>query len=154
MSDSEVTVGMGKIYCGSGGEGNDGSGDVVDGQFGRPAIINDHDTPKSILGVTPPLQEGFPVKGDFATCVVEKYLASCVAQDGNGEEIVDKAGELMSWVCFRWQVAKQQIDGVSGCAISARMDNGDMFVGLCGRCRRSLLHEEDDVPLKDKSWIW
>jgi hypothetical protein len=26
---------------------------------------------------------------------VEKYLAACVAQDGNREEIVDKAGELI-----------------------------------------------------------
>ncbi len=52
--------------------------------------------PKAILGVTPPLQDGFPIEGDFATCVVEKYLAPCVAQDSNGEEIVDKAGELMS----------------------------------------------------------
>ncbi len=39
---------------------------------------------------------GFPIKGDFATCFVEKYLAPCVAQDGNREKIVDKAGESMS----------------------------------------------------------
>jgi hypothetical protein len=30
------------------------------------------------------------------------HLAACVAQDGDGEEIVDKAGELMGWACFRW----------------------------------------------------
>jgi hypothetical protein len=53
-------------------------------------------TPKAILGVTPPLQDGFPIEGDFATCFVEKYLAAHVAQDGDGEEIVDEAGELMS----------------------------------------------------------
>jgi hypothetical protein len=41
------------------------------------------------------LQDGFPAEGEFATCFVEKYLASCVTQDGDGEEIVDKAGELM-----------------------------------------------------------
>ena len=51
--------------------------------------------PKAILGVTPPLQDGFPIEGDFATCFVEKYLAPCIAQEGDGEEIVDKAGELM-----------------------------------------------------------
>jgi hypothetical protein len=42
------------------------------------------------------LQDGFPVEGDFATCFVEKYLAPCVTQDGNGEEIVDEARESMS----------------------------------------------------------
>jgi hypothetical protein len=51
--------------------------------------------PKAIFGVTPPSQDGFPVEGDFATCFVEKYLAPCIAQDSNGEEIVDKARELM-----------------------------------------------------------
>jgi hypothetical protein len=44
----------------------------------------------------PPLQDGFPIKGDFATCFVKKYLAARVVQHGNGEEIVDEVGELMS----------------------------------------------------------
>jgi hypothetical protein len=57
---------------GSGREGVDGSGDIVDGEFGHPAIINNHDMPKAILGVTPPLQDDFPIKGDFTTCFVEK----------------------------------------------------------------------------------
>jgi hypothetical protein len=39
--------------------------------------------PKAIFGVMPPLQDGFPIKGDFATYFVEKYLAPCVALDGN-----------------------------------------------------------------------
>jgi hypothetical protein len=52
--------------------------------------------PKAIFGVAPPSQEGFPVKGNIATCFVEKFLAPCIAQDGNGEEVVDKAGESMS----------------------------------------------------------
>jgi hypothetical protein len=51
--------------------------------------------PKAILGVTPPSQDGFSGEGDFATCFVEKDLALFVAQDGDGEEIVDKAEELM-----------------------------------------------------------
>jgi hypothetical protein len=51
--------------------------------------------PKAILGVTPPLQDGFLIEGDFATCFVEKYLAPCIAQEGDGEEIVDEAGESM-----------------------------------------------------------
>jgi hypothetical protein len=52
--------------------------------------------PKAIFWVTPPLQDGFPVEDNFATCFVEKYLAPCIAEDGNREKIVDKAGELMS----------------------------------------------------------
>jgi hypothetical protein len=42
------------------------------------------------------LQDGFAIKGNFATCFVKEYLAAFIAKDGNGEEIVDKAGELMS----------------------------------------------------------
>ncbi len=41
------------------------------------------------------MQDGFPIESDFATCFVEKYLAACVAQDGDREEIVDKARESM-----------------------------------------------------------
>ncbi len=74
---------VGEVSSGSGREGDDESGKTVDGEFGHPAIIDDHDTPKAILGVTPPLQDGFPVKGDFATCFVEKFLAPCIAQDNN-----------------------------------------------------------------------
>ncbi len=84
---------VGKMSSGIGGEGDDGSGDVADG---HPAIINNRDTPKAIFGVTPPLQDGFPVEGDFATCFVEKYLTTHVAQDDNEGEIADKAGESMS----------------------------------------------------------
>jgi hypothetical protein len=58
--------------------------------------------PKIIFGVTPPSQDGFPVESDFATCFVEKYLAAYVAQDSNRAEIVNKAGELMGYACFRW----------------------------------------------------
>ncbi len=57
--------------------------------------IMTHDTPKPIFGVTPPLQDGFPVECDFANCFVEKYLAPCVTQDGDREEIVEEAGESM-----------------------------------------------------------
>jgi hypothetical protein len=74
---------VGQMSSVSGREGDDGSGNIADGEFGLPAIIDNHDMPEAILGVTPPLQDGFPVKGDFATCFVEKYLAPCVAQDGN-----------------------------------------------------------------------
>jgi hypothetical protein len=43
--------------------------------------------PKVILGVTPPLQDGFSIEGDFATFFLEKYLAACIAQDRDGEEM-------------------------------------------------------------------
>jgi hypothetical protein len=86
---------VGKMSGGSGGEGDDGSGDIADGSFGRTAIIDNHDMPNAIFRVTPPSQDGFPIKSDFATCFVEKYLAAGIAQDCSGEEIVDKAGELM-----------------------------------------------------------
>jgi hypothetical protein len=59
-------------------------------------LLDDHDLPKAILGVTSPLQDGVVTKGDFATVFVKKYLAARVAQDGNREEIVDKARKLMS----------------------------------------------------------
>ncbi len=36
---------------------------------------------------------------------------------------------------------------MSGChAISARLDDRDLCSELCGRCHRSLLHEEGDGP--------
>jgi hypothetical protein len=47
------------------------------------------------------LQDGFTVEGDSATCFVKEYLAARITQDGEGEEIVDKARELMSQACFR-----------------------------------------------------
>jgi hypothetical protein len=85
------------MSSGSGSEGDDGSGDIVGGKLGCPAAINNHDTPKAIFWVAPPLQEdGFTVEGEFATCFVKENLAAHVAQDGNGEGIVNKASELMS----------------------------------------------------------
>jgi hypothetical protein len=64
--------------------------------LGCQAFIDNHDSPKVIFGFAPPLQDGFSIKGDFSTCFVKEYLAACVAQDGNGEEIVDNARELIS----------------------------------------------------------
>jgi hypothetical protein len=84
------------MTSGSGSVGDDGSGDVADNYLGCPAIVDNHDLPKTIFWVVPPLQDGFLGKGDFATYFVKKYLAARVAQDGNSEEIVDKAKESMS----------------------------------------------------------
>jgi hypothetical protein len=71
------------MSSGSGREGDDKSGNIVDGEFGCPAIINNNDTAKVILGVMPSLQDGIPIEGDFATCFVENYLTPCIAQVGN-----------------------------------------------------------------------
>ncbi len=54
---------VGKMSNGSGREGDDGSGNIADGEFGHPAIIDNHETPKAIFGVMPPSQDGFLVKG-------------------------------------------------------------------------------------------
>ncbi len=92
---------VGKMSGGSGSKGDDKPGDVVDGEHGCPADIDYHEFPKAIFGVMPPSQDGFAIKSDFATCFVKEYLAARVAQDGNREKIVDKAGELMNYACFR-----------------------------------------------------
>jgi hypothetical protein len=36
---------VGKMSSGGGREGDDGSGDILDGEFGCLVIINNHDTP-------------------------------------------------------------------------------------------------------------
>jgi hypothetical protein len=85
-----------KMSSGSGSNGDDGLVEVVDSKLDCPAIVNKHDLPKASFGAAPPSQDGFAVKDNFATCFVEKYLAAHVAQDDNGEEIVDKTRESMS----------------------------------------------------------
>jgi hypothetical protein len=87
---------VGEMSGGIGSERDDGLGDVADGKLGCPAVVNNHDSPKAIFGVAPPLQDGFAIKNDFATFFGQEYLAALVAKDGNGEKIVDKAKELMS----------------------------------------------------------
>ncbi len=99
---SLVRYAVGKQSGGSGCEGDDRSDDVMNGKLSCPAIVDILDLPKAILGVAPPLQDGLAVEGDFATCFVKKCLAACIAQDGNGEEIVDKVRESMCQACLRW----------------------------------------------------
>jgi hypothetical protein len=82
---------IGTLSSGSGSKGDDGLGDVAAGKLSCPAVVDDHDSPKAILGVAPPLQDSFAIEGDFATGFVKKYFAARVAQDGGGEEIVGKA---------------------------------------------------------------
>ncbi len=87
---------VGELSGGSGSKGGDQSLDVADNKLCCPAVIDNHDLPKAILGVAPPLQDGFAIKVDFAICFLKKYLAARVTQDDNREEIVDKARESMS----------------------------------------------------------
>ncbi len=59
---------VGEMSGGSGSKGDDESSDVADGELGCPAIVDNHNLPKAIFGVVPPLQDGFAVEGDFTTC--------------------------------------------------------------------------------------
>jgi hypothetical protein len=52
--------------------GDDGSGDVMDSKLSCPAVVNNLDLPQAILGVAPPLQDGFAIKGDFTTSFEKK----------------------------------------------------------------------------------
>jgi hypothetical protein len=58
---------VGKLSHGSGGKGDDGLGLAVDGKLSCPAIVDNLDLPKAILGVAPPLQDGLAVECYFAT---------------------------------------------------------------------------------------
>jgi hypothetical protein len=86
---------VGELSSGSVCKGDDGLGYVMDGKLSCLAAVDNFELPKTILGVAPPSQDGLAIEGDFVTCFVKKYLAAHVAQDGNGEEVVDKARELM-----------------------------------------------------------
>jgi hypothetical protein len=53
---------VGKLSGGIGSEGDDGLGDVLYGKLRCPAIVDNLDSPKAILGVAPPSQDGFAVR--------------------------------------------------------------------------------------------
>jgi hypothetical protein len=46
----------------------------MDGMLSFPAVVDNLDLPKAILGVAPPLQDGLVVECDFATCFVKNTL--------------------------------------------------------------------------------
>jgi hypothetical protein len=62
---------VGEMSSESGSKGDGGLVDIVDSKLGCPAIINNHDLSKLILGVAPPSQDGFAAKDDFSTCFVK-----------------------------------------------------------------------------------
>ncbi len=45
-----------------GSKGDDGSGAIVDGKLSFLDVVNNHDSPKVILGVVPSSQDGFTIK--------------------------------------------------------------------------------------------
>ncbi len=53
---------VGKLPGGSGCKGDDGLDIVVDSKLSFPAIVNDLNLPKAILGVAPPSQDGLAIK--------------------------------------------------------------------------------------------
>jgi hypothetical protein len=86
---------VGKQLGGSDCKGDVRSGLIVDGELSCSAIFNDLNLPEVNLGVAPPSQDCLAVECDFTACFVKEYFAARIAQDGNREEIVDKAGKLM-----------------------------------------------------------
>jgi hypothetical protein len=81
-----------KLSGGSGSKGDEGLGDVVDGKLSCPAVIDNHDLPKAILGVAPPLQDGFAVEGDFATGFVKKTLQPALHRMARKRRLLTRPG--------------------------------------------------------------
>jgi hypothetical protein len=48
-----------------------------------PAIIDDANTSEAMLGVTPPLEDDFAIKSNFANGGIEEYFATGIAEDCN-----------------------------------------------------------------------
>ena len=51
---------------------------VLGFEVGDPAVIDYFDLPQSILGVPPPLEDNFPIEGDFSGGAVKVLFASRV----------------------------------------------------------------------------
>jgi hypothetical protein len=67
----------------------------MEGDICCPAIVDNFHTPKSVLGVPPPSEDGGAFEGDFATVSVEEYLAPGIAQGCHQEEVVGEAREMV-----------------------------------------------------------
>ena len=57
---------------------------VIDLQVGRPAIINNANTPEAMFGVMPPSEDDFAIKSYFATGGIEEYFTTGIAEDCKG----------------------------------------------------------------------
>ena len=70
-------------------------GVIAEGDVHCPAIVNYFHSPKSVLGVPSPSDDGGAFEGDFATVPVEEYLTPGIAQGGHQEEVVGETGETV-----------------------------------------------------------
>ncbi len=65
------------------GSGLRGGDIVINLQVGRPAIVDNANTPAAMFGVKPPLEDDFTIKSYFANGGVEEYIATGVIEDCN-----------------------------------------------------------------------
>ena len=96
-------VGSGRGHCNAGGCCREGNwwprGIVTNGEFRSPTIIHDFDTPHVVLWVAPPSEDGLIIAGDFTDMFVEENFAFGIAEDGDQEEVVDEARQLVGEAC-------------------------------------------------------
>ncbi len=78
---------VGKLSGGSGCKDDGRLGHFVDGKLSCPAVVDNFDSSNAILGVVPPLQDGFPIKSDFAKMFCEKIPCSlrCTGRQQRGD---------------------------------------------------------------------
>jgi hypothetical protein len=75
---------------------------VSDFEVSDPAIVNDFDSPQSIFGVPPPMEDYLPIEIDLTACAMEANFAAYTAYDCNREEVVDKSMKTVSHACVEW----------------------------------------------------
>ena len=69
-------------------------------EFCGPSIVHKFDVPESVLWVASSSEDGLAVEGDFAPVLMEEDFAAGVAEDGDREEVVDKAGQSVGEACI------------------------------------------------------
>jgi hypothetical protein len=74
-------------------------GVVMNSEFHSPSIIHQFYAPESVLWVAPPSEDGLSVEGDFTPVLMEEDFAARVTEDGDQEEFVDEAGQLVGEAC-------------------------------------------------------
>ena len=74
-------------------------GVVMNSEFHSPSIVHQFYAPESVLWVAPPSEDGLSVEGDFAPVLMEEDFAAGVTEDGDQEEVVDKAGQSVGEAC-------------------------------------------------------
>ncbi len=74
---------------------------VIDLQIDHPAIIDNANMPETMLGIMPHSEDDFAIKSYFATCGVEEYFATGVAEDCNRLEVVGEARKAVGHAGIR-----------------------------------------------------